>query len=59
MTAFPRTDPLSRPRTGMLEVRPRTKDTAAVLSKKKKGFKEVFQAISNSYAYPEFLIGEA
>ena len=38
--------------------RPRTKDTgASVLQKKKKVFKNFFQAISNSLAYPEFLIG--
>ena len=45
---------LSRPRTGMLK----TKDTAAsALPKKKQIFKKVFQAISNSYANPELMIG--
>ena len=41
----------SRPRTGMLEA----KDTGASVLQKKKRLK--FQAISNSLAYPEFLIG--
>ena len=36
----------------------KAKDTAAsVLQKKKKVFKKVFQAISNLYVWPEFLIG--
>ena len=37
--------------------RPRTKDTGASVLKKKKVFKNFFPAISNSLAYPEFLIG--
>ena len=37
--------------------RPRTKDTGASVLEKKKVFKNFFQAISNSLAYPEFLIG--
>ena len=38
--------------------RPRTKDTgASVLQKKTKVFKNFFQVISNSLAYPEFLMG--
>ena len=46
---------LSRPTTAMLEA----KDTgASVLKKKKKKvFKNFFQAISNVLAYPEFLVG--
>ena len=44
---------LSRPRRGMLEA----KDTGASALQKKKVFKNIFQAISNSLAYPEFLIG--
>ena len=36
--------------------RPRTKDTGASVLQKKKMFKNFFQAISNSLAYPEFLI---
>ena len=44
---------LSRPRTGMLEA----KDTGASVLQKKKVFKNFYQAISNSLAYPEFLIG--
>ena len=37
--------------------KPRTKDTGASVLRKKKVFKNFFQAISNSLAYPEFLIG--
>ena len=37
--------------------RPRTKDTGASVLPKKNVFKNFFQAISNSLAYPEFLIG--
>ena len=37
--------------------RPKTKDTSASVLQKKKVFKNFFQAISNSLAYPEFLIG--
>ena len=37
--------------------RPRTKDTLASVLQKKKVIKIFFQAISNSLAYPEFLIG--
>ena len=44
---------LPRPRTGMLEA----KDTGASVLQKKKVFKIFFQAISNSSAYPEFLMG--
>ena len=55
-------DSLSEDRTsrgqGQQCSRPRTKDTgASVLQKKKNVFKIFFQAISNSLAYPEFLIG--
>ena len=34
-----------------------TKDTAASVLQKKKVLKKVFQAISNLWAWPEFLIG--
>ena len=37
--------------------RPRTKNTGASVLQKKKVFKNIFQAISNSLAYLEFLIG--
>ena len=37
--------------------RPRTKDTSASVIQKKKVLKHFFQAISNSLAYPEFLVG--
>ena len=36
--------------------RPRTEDTGASALQKKKVFKNIVQAISNSMAYPEFLI---
>ena len=36
--------------------RPRTEDTGASVLLKKKVFKNIFQAISTSLAYPEFLI---
>ena len=48
---------LSRPRTGMLKAKDqghRRKRSP----KKKKVFKNIFQAISNSLAYPKFLIKE-
>ena len=52
-------DSLSEDRTsrgqGQECSRPRTQ--AQAFSKKKKVFKNFFQAISNSLAYPEFLIG--
>ena len=38
--------------------RPRTEDTGASVLLKKKLFKNFFQAISNSLAYPKFLIKE-
>ena len=38
--------------------RPRTEDTGASVLLKKKVFKNIFQAISNSLAYPKFLIKE-
>ena len=38
--------------------RPRTEDTGASILLKKKVFKNIFQAISNSLAYPKFLIKE-
>ena len=41
---------------GQKRSRPRTKDTGASVLRKKV-FKNFFQAISNSVAYPEFLIG--
>ena len=44
---------LLRPRTGMLEA----KDTGASVLQKKRSSKIFLQAISNSLAYPEFLIG--
>ena len=57
-TAFPRTEPLeAKDRTARgLGQGPRTQVQA--FSKKKKVFKKFFQAISNSLAYPEFLIGK-
>ena len=48
---------LSRPRTGMLEAKDQGPRTHAQAFSKKKGFKIFFQAISNSLAYPKFLIG--
>ena len=54
-TAFPRTEPLEAKDRNARGQGPRTQ--AQVLSKKKKVFKNFFQAISNSLAYPEFLIG--
>ena len=43
----------------MLEAKAKTEDTgASVLLKKKKVMKNIFQAISNSLAYPKFLIKE-
>ena len=54
-------DSLSEDRTsrgqGQECSRPRTKDTRASVLQKKKVIKIFFQAISNSLAYPEFLIG--
>ena len=50
---------LSRPRTRMLEAKARDQGHSRKCSPKKKVFKNFFQAISNSLAYPEFLIGEA
>ena len=38
--------------------KPRTEDTGASVLQKKKVFKNIFQAISNSLAYPKFLIKE-
>ena len=53
-TALPRTDLLEAKDRNARGQGPRTQ--AQVFSKKKV-FKKVFQAISNSVAYPEFLIG--
>ena len=47
---------LSRPRTGMLEAKDRGHSRKR--SPKKKVFKNIFQAISNSWAYPKVLIKE-
>ena len=49
---------LSRPRTGMLEAKAKDKGHRRKRSPKKKVFKNFFQAISNSLAYPKFLIKE-
>ena len=50
---------LSRPRTGMLEAKAMDRGHRRKFSsKKKKVFKNIFQAISYSLAYPEFLIKE-
>ena len=56
-TVFPRTEPLeAKDRNSRGQGQgPRTQ--AQVFSKKKNVFKNIFQAISNSLAYPEFLIG--
>ena len=56
-TAFPRTEPLeAKDRNARGQGQgPRT--PAQVFSKKKKVFKNFFQAISNLLAYSEFLIG--
>ena len=48
---------LSRPRTGMLEAKAKNQGQRRKCSQKKKVFKIFFQALSNSLAYPEFLIG--
>ena len=48
---------LSRQRTGMLEAKVKDQGQGRKCSPKKKVFKKFFQAISNSLAYPEFLIG--
>ena len=48
---------LSRPRTGMLEAKAKDQGHRRKCSPKKKVLKNFFQAISNSLAYPEFLIG--
>ena len=48
---------LSRPRTGMLEAKAKDQGHRRKCSQKKKVFKIFFQAVSNSLAYPEFLIG--
>ena len=55
-TAFPRTEPLEAKHRNARGQGPRTQ--AQAFSKKKKVFKNFFQAISNLLAYPEFLIGE-
>ena len=57
-TAF-RGQNLSRPRTGMLEAKAKDQGHRRKCSPKTKKnvFKNFFQAISNSLAYPEFLIG--
>ena len=47
---------LSRPRTGMLKAK--AADTGASVLLKKKVFKNFFQAISNSLAFPKFLTKE-
>ena len=54
-TTFPRTA-LSRPKTGMLEAKAKDRGHRRKRSPKKKVFKNIFQAISNSLAYPKFLI---
>ena len=46
---------LTRPRTGMLKAK--DQGHRRKCSPKKKGLQNFFQAISNSLAYPEFLIG--
>ena len=48
---------LSRPRTGMLKAKTKDQGHSRKCSPKKQIFKKVFQAISNSYANPELLIG--
>ena len=48
---------LSRPRTGMLEAKAKDQGHRRKRTPKKKVLKNFFQAISNSLAYPEFLIG--
>ena len=49
---------LSRPRKGMLEAQAKDRGHRRKRSPKKKVFKNIFQAISNSLAYPKFLIKE-
>ena len=50
---------LSRPRTGMLEAKAKNRGHRRKRSPKiKKVFKNIFQAISNSLAYPKLLIKE-
>ena len=49
---------LSRPRTGMFEAKAKDRGHKRKRSPKKKVFKNIFQAISNSMAYPKFLIKE-
>ena len=49
---------LSRPRTGMLEAKAKDRGHRRKRSPKKKVFKNIFQAIFNSLAYPKFLIKE-
>ena len=56
-------DSLSEDRTsrgrGQECSRPRTENTAASVLLKKKVFRNIFQAISHSLAYPKFLIKES
>ena len=49
---------LSRPRTGMLDAKAKDQGHRRKRSPKKKVFKNIFQAISNSLAQPKFLIKE-
>ena len=53
-TAFPRTEPLEAKDRIAQGQGPRT-PAQAIFQKKKKVFKNIFQAISNSLAYPKFL----
>ena len=48
---------LSKPRTGMLEAKAKNQGHERKCSPKKKRSQNFFQAISNSLAYPKFLIG--
>ena len=56
-TAFPRTEPLEAKDRNARGQRPRTQAQAFSEEKGKKVFKNFFQAISDSLAYQEFLIG--
>ena len=50
---------LSRPKTGMIEAEAKDTGTSVLQNKTKKVFKNFFQAISNSLAYPGFWLREA
>ena len=56
-TAFPRTEPLEAKDRNARGQGQGPRVQAQVLSKKKNVFKNFFLTISNSLAYPEFLIG--